>query len=380
MDYALHARDMKAAELAVLLTPADPEGRFARASLLEDAGDFAGSARAYEEAASMRPRDYVLWLGLGKVRERSGDAEGALSAFREAARLAPFYAQPRWHLGQALLRAGRDEEAFAELRRAAESDPSLYPNMLRAIWYAAGKEPSALARAAQPRTPEQTLAVVRFLVTEGAGAEGVRLLRESGARLSDDARGRLVSELIEAEDFADAYEIWSEGRTSARGTLADGGFEGGGRLDEGQGFGWRFAREAQGVRLSLDADSPREGAHSLKVEYAGASDPAAPAVSQLVPVEPGARYRLTFSARTKELVTGGSPFVQVVDAAKSGAALASSAPLSPALTNWQDFSVEFDAPRGVGAVRVLLRRQPCASSPCPAFGSVWLDAFELRRL
>ncbi|MDT7781461.1 MAG: hypothetical protein QOC99_3973, partial [Acidobacteriota bacterium] len=48
---------------------------------------------------------------------------------------------------------------------------------------------------------------------------------------------------------------------------------------------------------------------------------------------------------------------------------------------WQDFSVEFNAPQTTsGAVRVALLRQPCTSSPCPAFGSVWLDAFTLRRL
>jgi hypothetical protein len=150
------------------------------------------------------------------------------------------------------------------------------------------------------------------------------------------------------------------------------------RADE-QGFGWRFASGGQTIKLSLDADAPREGGRSLKVEFAGNSDPAQAAVSRLVAVEPGARYRLTFSVRTKEVVTGGPPFVGVVAAAKSGGALAESATLPASSNGWQDFALEFTAPPA-GAVRVALRRRPCASSPCPAFGGVWLDAFELRRL
>ncbi|MCA1614850.1 MAG: hypothetical protein LC795_14135 [Acidobacteria bacterium] len=89
--------------------------------------------------------------------------------------------------------------------------------------------------------------------------------------------------------------------------------------------------------------------------------------------------REPFAARTKSLVTGGPPFVEVVAASKPGATLATTAPLPPATDGWRDFALEFDAPPA-GAVRVALRREPCASPTCPAFGGVWLDAFELRRI
>lgn len=375
-DHALRAREPREAELAVQLAPADPDAHFAHAWLLSNAGDLEPARAAYERALALRPRDHVLWLESGKVRERAGDAEGALDSFREAARLAPFYAQPRWQLGNALLRAGRIEEALAELRRAAESDPSLYPNLLQAVWHATAKDAPSFTRAASPHTRDEMLAVVRFLIKSGEPGEGLRELRESGAGLTAKARTTLVADLVAAEEFAGAYEVWSEGR-GARGSFSDGGFEHDARMGE-EGFGWRFESGTQNLRLSLDAAEPREGARSLKVEYAGNSEPSTSVVSQLLTVEPGARYRLTFAARTKELVTGGPPFVQVVSAAKSGEALAAAPPLSPAQTAWQDFALEFDAP-AAGAVRVALKRQPCASAPCPAFGSVWLDAFALRR-
>ena len=378
-DYAGGARLREAAEAAVGLAPSDPEARYAMANVLADSGDYAGAAKRYGEALSLRPRDYVLWKELGRAREETGDAEGAIEAYRRAVVLAPSYAQPRWLLGNALLRAGRGAEGFAELRGAAERDPSLYPNLVQTLWHAGGRDPRRLADDVRPRTPDQTLAVIRFLIREGATSEGMSLLRKSGTPPPEGWRGALLSDLLAAGDFTDAYEVWSGGRAAAAGTLTDGGFEGELRAGE-EGFGWRFARDAGGVRLSLDTDSPREGSRSLKVEYAGASDPNSAAVSQLMPVEPGARYRLGFSARTKELVTGGPPFVRVASASGKAETLAASPTLPAGRADWQDFSVEFSAPQGTSAVRVELRRQPCATSPCPAFGSVWLDAFESRRL
>ena len=376
-DYAGRVRSREAADVSVALAPSDPEARYARGNVLADSGDYAGAAPAYEEALALRPRDYVIWVELGKTREETGDTAGALEAFRRAASLAPFYAGPRWQLGNALLRAGSRAAAVAELRRAAESDPGLYPNLVRTLWHASGRDPRALVRDAAPRTPEETLTLARFLIKEGEPGEGLGLLRESGAPLKEEARRTLVTDLIGAERFADAFLVWSGGRGSA-GALTDGGFEEEARTDE-QGFGWRFAPGGQYVKLSLDADSPGEGARSLKVEYAGNSEPSLTAVSRLVAVEPGARYRLTFSARTKEVVTGGPPFVNIVSAAKTGEALAETATLPASTDGWREFVLEFTAP-AAGAVRVALRRKPCASVPCPAFGGVWLDAFELRRV
>jgi hypothetical protein len=375
-DYAVRAAAPAAADAAIGLAPSDPEARYARAGLLADAGDDAAAARAYEEALHLRPRDYVIWVELGKARDQKGDAEGAIAAFTEAARLAPFYAQPRWQLGNALLRAGRREEAAAELKRAAESDPRLYPNLIQTLWHAGGRDPHALVRAVEPRTPDETLAVVRFLIKAGAAGEGLGLLRESGAQVSADARRSLVADLLAAQDFADAYEVWSGGRVSASGAMTDGGFETEARTDE-EGFGWRFARGNPSLKFSLDADSPREGQRSLKVEYAGNSDTATPAVSQLAAVEPGARYRLRFAARAEGLTSGGMPLV-VVSKAPGEEALAQSEALPRDTGGWREFEVEFRAPGA--AVTVAIRRAGCRDAVCPIFGRAWFDDFSLRKL
>ena len=98
-------------------------------------------------------------------------------------------------------------------------------------------------------------------------------------------------------------------------------------------------------------------------------------------VEPGARYRLSFHARTESVKTGGPPVVVVSDASADDArVLAQSKPLPQGTTGWQEYEVELTAAPKTEAVLVGLRRENCDANPCPMFGRVWLDDFSLRKL
>lgn len=376
--FGLRADSLDAADEAARVTPSDPAAHYARAVLLLDAGLAAESLREAEEAVRLRPNFYSYWLRLALARESAGDVEGAVAAGRRAVELAPNYAGPVWQLGNTLLRAGRVDEAFVELGRAARRDPSLLPALVDLATGAYGGDAKAAARALAPDTDAARMELAGLFAKRGAPDVALELFRATGVGArGGEATRPLIRELIAAGRYAEAREVWASAGSGGA-LIEDGGFEG--ELHEAEdGFWWRFAREAAGVRLSIDAESPREGARSLKVEYAGASDPNAATVSQLIAAEPGARYRLTFSARTKDLVTGGPPYVGVFSAGKTGVEVASSAELPQGTTGWRDYSVDFTVP-DAGAVRVELRRRPCASSPCPAFGGVWLDSFRMERL
>ncbi len=133
-SYASATNQLESVDNAVRLNPSNSDAHYLLASLLSDKELRTEAVRAYEQAATLRPRDYVLWLELGRARDQAGNVKGALAAFAESARLAPFYAQPHWQLGNALLRSGRQDESLAELRRAAASDPKLLPQLNRAIY------------------------------------------------------------------------------------------------------------------------------------------------------------------------------------------------------------------------------------------------------
>lgn len=366
---------------AARLAPSDPEARLARASALAARGDAGGAVLESERAARVRPGYYVSWLRVGRAREQAGDARGAADAYREAVRLAPRYAAPRWQLGNTLLRAGRAEEAFAELRRAAESRPSLFPYTVELAWRVYGEDARAVAEAVAPSDDAARSALARFFARRGRGAEALAQFRAGGRAAGEAARSALVAELVASGQYAEAHEVWAAGGEEAGGdeAFADGGFESRANLSS-EGFGWRVARGLSGVRASLDVTAPRAGARSLLLDFEGASDPHARLASQLILVRPGARYRLSFSARAQELTSGGPPFVAIHAAGEPAPALGQSNPLPRNSEGWREQSFEFDAPAGASAVVVVIRRQPCPTPSCPAFGRAWFDDFNLRRI
>jgi tetratricopeptide (TPR) repeat protein len=379
--YAGGSLASETARRAVRMSPEDPETHSALGLVLYNTKE-AGALAEFERAASLRPRDYVLWLQLGRAREEAGDAEGALRALGEALRLAPFYSAPRWQYGNVLYRRGRLDEAFAEMRRAAESNPTLYPALADLAWGTYRGDAREVERVAGPRDSAERLALARLFARKGRPDIALSHFRAAGEIDADDRR-RFLKELLTARQFAAAYEVWAGGREDARGGaghFTEPGFEGRVNTSE-RGFGWRQERALEGVTLSVDTQSPNSGARSLLVEWGGHASPGVTVISQLVLVEPGARYRLVFHARTESVKTGGPPVVVVADAsAEDERVLAESKTLPQGTAAWQEYEVEFASTPKTEAVLVGLRRQNCDANPCPMFGRVWLDDFSLRKL
>jgi|GEM_PF-255163 len=373
------------ADEPVRLAPADPEAHAARAHELSESGREAEAVKEFQAAAALRPRDYGLWLELGRASEQAGMTEEPLAAFRRAVQLAPYYALPRWRLGRLLLRAGRRDEAFAELRRAAESDPSLLTKVIHLAWAAYERDAGDVRRVIRPQSTQSSLALARFFMRENRVSEAADLFRSLGSSAEPERRAWLA-ELLAAKRFREAHEVWASAGGAGGGAdragaelLNGGGFEGGVSLDD-PGFGWKAKSADPSVRVSLDIHDPQAGARSLLLEFNGGSDPATRLVSQLALVEAGERYRLSFAARTEGVVTGGTPVVTVTDAGSDGRALGQSPPIPEGTTPWRAYAVDLTTPEATEAVLVAVRRQNCAGMPCPIFGRVWFDAFSLQRL
>jgi tetratricopeptide (TPR) repeat protein len=383
-----------AADEAVRLGPSDPESHLARGIALVDAGRAADAVKEFELAATLRPRDYKIWLKLGSTREDTGDDQGALAAYQKAIQCAPSYAQPRWQFGNLLLRTGRTGEGFAEMRRAADSDPTLLPTLIDLAWGLFKGDAAAVKSAVQPRSTDSRLTLAKTFARRGKPAEAVALFREAG-EVTADKRGELVRELITARHFREAYEVWSSGRDANSdnakdgtgegigngiGAIADGGFEDEIKLNE-PGFGWQLRREQPGLAISRDTSQPRTGIYSLRVDWTGNSNPAAAVVSQLVLVSPRTRYQLRVAMRTEEIVTGGLPMIVVTDVSGSDPLpLMSSAPFPAGTNGWQEVTLEFTTGDTTRTVLISLQRQSCPSDPCPIFGRLWLDTFTLVKL
>lgn len=376
--YAAKANNIAAADAAVRLNAGNSDSHYVRATLLESTDDLSRAVGEYYQAAVERPDDYVLWLSLARARELNGDTQGAIEAARRAVPLAPQYAQPHYQLGNILLRAGQRDEAFKELRLASLSNPELMQGIIDLAWRTSGGNAKYVEQAMAPATDGAYLALGNYFRQRKEIDAAIAMFTKAG-NLAEQDRRSYVAELISEKRYQQASILWAFGRPTgvASGVMMDPGFEQESDLKD-PGFGWRSGEGNQTLRLSLDAVNRKEGHSSLKVEFAGVSDPSLPVISQLVLIEPATNYQLRFAMRSEDVVSGGWPLVVVIDA-DSNKPVAESEPFPKATNGWRDYVLNFKSNPSTTAVRIALQRQPCGS-PCPIFGRLWLDSFALHKL
>lgn len=367
-----------AADAGVKLGPGDPDAHFVRGASLEAINDLPAAIGEYQKAASLRPDDYVLWLSLARACELNGDRTAAIAAARQAIPLAPYYAQPHWQLGNLLVRAGQRDDGFRELRLAGKSNPKLLPAIIDLAGQLSGGDVQFVKQIIQPDGPESFLALASYFKRHGAVAETIDMLRLAGVS-GEQARRQYLEELITAKRFRDAYALWLINHPgNLAGAIVDPGFEQEIVLDE-RGFAWRSENKSLPLTLSLDSLTPKEGRSSLRVEFNGDSGSGTPIISQLVLIEPNTRYQLRFSYRTDSIVSGGLPDALIIDAHDTKP-LGQSGAFEANNEKWRDATIEFTTSDWTEAVQITLARDPCASSPCPIFGRLWLDGFSLQKL
>jgi hypothetical protein len=160
--------------------------------------------------------------------------------------------------------------------------------------------------------------------------------------------------------------------------IRDGGFEGTLTIGEA-GFGWQITPNVANVTMSVDEGAHQSGARSLRLDFHGNSDPKSSLVTQIILVQPRTRYHLGLTALSKDFVSAADPVITLVDASDpKDAVLAQSPPLRSDANVWREFAIDFTTNEGTRAITLTLGRQTCTSSPCPAFGTVWIDSVLLE--
>jgi tetratricopeptide (TPR) repeat protein len=110
--------------LALCGEDAEPELQRLRGWLLQERGEAAGAAAAYEKWLSAAPRDWEIWNNLGNARRAAGDAAGAADALGRAVRLRPAVGAAWRNYASALAEIGRFEEAAVAAAEAERLDPA----------------------------------------------------------------------------------------------------------------------------------------------------------------------------------------------------------------------------------------------------------------
>lgn len=379
----------EAALSAVKLSPDDPLAHWGLAAV-EQKGITPEMLKAaigeYEQAVSLSPNDFRLWVDLGRAREQAGDFQGSEKALRRGVELAPFYAWPRWHLGNFLFRRGRYDEAFAELLRAGEADATKRGPVIQLAWSASGGDVETIRRIFG-KSPAFLAEFISFLSSQNHVDEAAALWsalspdekrqqsttgQELAARLVVDKKVRAAAEVLKG--------LGKEGGVPIEpGKVLNGDFESQVPQNNASLFGWHMT-SVTGAHVALDAQNPHGGRLSLLITFNAPSALAFDNITQLVAVEPGAQYRLTFFVRMDNLKSAAPPVVRINSA--DGQVIAASEASLQGKSDWQQVVLDFRVPPGMDSITLHITRAACnlEGGVCPIFGSIWYDDFNLQLL
>ncbi|HEV2915772.1 MAG TPA: tetratricopeptide repeat protein [Pyrinomonadaceae bacterium] len=384
----LESGSIEMARMTTQLAPDDPLTHWTVASLEKQAlapdqvGETLGE---FERAVSLSPYDYRLWVDLGRTREQAGDREGGEKALRRAVELAPFYAEPRWLLGNLLLRSGRIDEAFAELQRSAETNPLLRPQIFNMASYVFGGDVQAISRAVGNSAASRA-DLASYLMSQKRldDALGQWATLSAADKMEQRPTGvSLMRALLQAKRFHAAFELFRgiDRQTPSRiqvGQVLNGGFEEdiGGSSDNP--FEWHIRSAAQ-AQIGIDERYRRSGNRSLRIRFQAPGGLNFNNINQLIAVEPSTEYRLEYYVRTAELKSAATPVILIRDGL-DGAVLAASDPLPAGTSDWQTLTLDFKTTPKTEAIMIDTKLSACESdAPCPIFGIVWYDDFNLQR-
>ncbi len=374
------------ADLAVGLAPGDPLSRWLRAAIEKE--EFSEEAiesavLLFENVIRASPDDYRWWIELGRAYEQAEKPEAAEQALQRAIELAPTYTFPKWQLGNFYLRQGRTEEAFAELMKTTEKSSVYRDQVFSLAWDYFDQDGSQVERFASD-TPGMRVSLAMFFAVRGASVDALRnwnmLTPEQKAE--DPRLPRIMAQgLYDRRHFGEAVEFARDAGLdpdAALGTMTNHDFEKFIGVPEETLFGWRVYRADGRIDVLADSLVKHNGNRSLRVTFKGYVKPELYNVVQMVAVEPLAKYRLTWWARTENLRSGGPPFLQVVNA-NDDTQIVAGPPYDTGTQEWTERTLEFTAPENCRGISIRTTRIVCGEE-CPINGILWYDDFVLTKL
>lgn len=357
--------------------------RLAAAELAESDRDLPVAELCAARAVSLSPNDYRFRLTLASAQEANGDRAAAEESLLAARALAPNYWDVHYRLGNLLVRKGKLGESLEELRMAVAANNELLPGTLDLLWRVSNGDVAAV-RAVSGSAASTRLTLAQFLLKASRPTEAAEVfgsIDRSDRLASAKDSAAFLNSLIAAGKFESASKLWCElaGRGDHPASISNSSFESDILRDFSQ-FDWNFGR-SEYARLAIDAATARTGSRSLRIEFRDRDTTRLDEeIQQLVPVKPGARYRLECFVKTSGFESPEGPKVVVTDRSSPNW-IAASEPVTQGSHDWQRMTFEFVAPQSssgeMSAVVVSIKRKPRFSYDEPTRGTVWFDDFSM---
>lgn len=336
----------------------------------------------YERLVRLSPNNFTWWIELGRSLEQAGQPDNAEKAFVRAVGLAPAYTRAHWQLGNFYLRQNRDQEAFAELQKAAEHNSTYREQVFSIVWDFYENDTARLEEIAG-ESPAVRAGLAKFYAVKERPADSLRMWNTLTAdeKNSNQKVARLIAQgLFERRFYRQALEFVRDLGIEPKAEfekIQNGDFEEPIGEADYTYFNWSVAK-AERISIKLDPTQARNGQRSLRFSFNSFPGGLFYNLYQIVPVEPGGRYELSFWVRSDGLKSGGLPVLEIVNAADDKI-IATSKTFPSGSADWTEFVLDFDAPADSEAVQLRTTRTYCGEA-CPIIGTFWYDDFRLDKL
>ncbi len=357
--------------------PFDADYYETKSSIYQNSGNFNQAAQELKKAIEYRPEDYNLWLKLAQIEQSQNLDTEAEEAFRRAVELAPLYARPHLLFGKFLISINRRDEGFAELRFASRRNPQFFGEVISLVWTEKAGNADELVKILSPTDEAEKEQLITFLFDKQALPPIIQIVC-SDLDLTPPHRNAIVGKFFEAKQYYFAKQIADQNCGNSKlksGEIEDGGFDTK-NVNKNVGFGWQIRSLSANTEVGFDEENTVKG-ENLRFDFNGQED-SPELLSQLVTVEGNRKYQLNFSYKINKVVTGGVPVLQIVLKNPETEYVVKETKLSLKESGWIQSSMEFETNEKTQAAEIKLTRQSCSETPCPIFGSLWLDDFSMQ--
>jgi tetratricopeptide (TPR) repeat protein len=334
----------------------------------------------FQAGLDANPHVADMWFNLALAQLVMGRTAEVRDSLQRGIDSEPYNTQSLLSAANGYLVAGETGVALGWFHKVVEADPSQADAVLDQTWRSTRDLNSVLGKAL-PDSPEVRTRLFRYLAQNEDWTAAEELwpwLATQGDAPEASVVQSFLRHLMQ-RDPAAAAAAWAQAQhmvvgwnhyTEPGNLISNPGFE---SPVSGVPFDWRLDG-APGVTASLDTSSVHGGSQSLRLD-ANATNLAALGPSQLILVEPGKTYELTYYVATSSLLSASPPMITIEDAA--GSLRLAASPEFPEKTPWVQHSLRFSIPAGVSVVALRLGR----STPETRIkGTLWLDDFHLAEV
>lgn len=333
-------------------------------------GETAQAQGLFKSALIYNPLFIPAWLGLAELYNDQGRKPESQAVLEYVDTLSNDIHRWRWDKALLAFQLGRFDILSRDLAYVIEKMPGKRKDALK-MAFSLWEDPQELLTrmgtqnvlhlfnyASQTKQIDTALLFWPYIENMGVDSHKTEVLA-------------FLNTLISNGEIDKAIPIWKK-YFNAEALLYDGTFQ---EEPMNTAFGWRVDKP-KGSTWRIESVHDKETFQAMRLHFSGTENIAYHHLSQIVPLKPAQKYRLTGFLKTKNLTTDKRPYLEV---------LGYKCKIPPTKTEsmaesqlWTSFTLLFNVPEDCKAVQVQVRRDPSHHLDNLLAGDLWLRDLKIE--